>query len=164
MEIKEITNREQWEGFWSEVKDKTFLQSWNWGKFNKAMGNAFWRYGVFKEKELYEKLVQREQLGSTAIGGGVAVPHCKIKRMKNIVVMLAISRKSVDFCSLDGKPSQIFFLIVSSPDNPSINLQVLEAIAQLVRKSGSFAKKILKAKNISAVLDVIREEEEKLNG
>jgi len=119
---------------------------------------------ISKEKELYEKLLQREKLGSTAIGEGVVIPHCKLKGVKNPVVMLAISKKSVDFCSLDGKPSHIFFLVVSSPDNPSMNLQILAAIAQLVRKSGSLAKKILNAKNISAVLDVIREEEEKLNG
>ena len=119
---------------------------------------------VSKEKELYEKLVQREKLGSTAIGEGVAIPHCKIKRVKNPVVMLAISKKNVDFCSLDGKPSHIFFLVVSSPDNPSRNLQILATIAHLVRKSSSLAEKILKAKNISTVLDVIREEEEKPNG
>lgn len=119
---------------------------------------------VSKEKELYEKLVQREKLGSTAIGEGIAIPHCKIKRVKNPIVMLAISKKSVDFCSLDGKPSHVFFMVVSSPDNPSMNLQILAAIAHLVRKSSSLAKKILKAKNISAVMDVIREEEEKLNG
>ena len=119
---------------------------------------------ISKEKELFEKLVQREKLGSTAIGEGVAIPHCKLKGIKNPVVMLAISKKSVDFCSLDGKPSHIFFLIVSSPDNPTMNLQILAAIAHLVRKSGSLAKKILNAKNISAVLDVVRKEEEKLNG
>lgn len=122
------------------------------------------KHKVFKEKELYDKLVQREKLGSTAIGEGIAIPHCKIKRVKDPVVMLAISKKGVDFCSLDGKPSHIFFMVVSSPDNPSMNLQILAAIAHLVRKSSSLAKKILKAKNISAVMDVIREEEEKLNG
>ncbi len=119
---------------------------------------------ISKEKELYEKLVQREKLGSTAIGEGVAIPHCKIKGIKNPIVMLAISKKSVDFCSADGQPSHIFFLVVSSPDNPSLNLQILAAIAHLVRKSNSLTKKILKAKNISAILEVIREEEEKLNG
>jgi PTS system nitrogen regulatory IIA component len=119
---------------------------------------------ISKEKELFEKLVQRENLGTTAIGEGIAIPHCKLKGVKNPVVMLAISKKSADFCSLDGKPSHIFFLVVSSPDNPTLNLQILAAIAHLVRKSGSLAKKVLKAKNISAILDVIREEEEKLNG
>ena len=118
---------------------------------------------ISKEKELYEKLVQREKLGSTAIGEGVAIPHCKIKGIKNPIVMLAISKKSVDFRSVDGQPSHIFFLVVSSPDNPSLNLQTLAAIAHLVRKSNSLTKKILKAKNISAILEVILEEEEKLN-
>jgi len=122
------------------------------------------RKKISKEKELSEKLVQREKLGSTAIGKGVAVPHCKIKGIKDPVVMLAVSKKRVDFYSLDGKPSHIFFLVVSSPDNPTVNLQILAAIAHLVRKSKSLVKKILEAKNISAVLDVIREEEEKLNG
>jgi PTS system nitrogen regulatory IIA component len=119
---------------------------------------------ISKEKELFEKLAQREKLGSTAIGRGVAIPHCKLKGVKNPIVMLAISKKSADFCSLDGKPSHIFFLVVSSPDNPSVNLQILAAIAHLVRKSKSLVKKILEAKNISAVLDVVRKEEEKLNG
>jgi len=122
------------------------------------------RKKISKEKELSEKLVQREKLGSTAIGKGVAVPHCKIKGIKDPVVMLAVSKRSVDFYSLDGKPSHIFFLVVSSPDNPTVNLQILAAIAHLVRKSKSLVKKILEARNISAVLDVIREEEEKLNG
>jgi len=119
---------------------------------------------ISKEKELYEKLAQREKLGTTAIGEGVAIPHCKLKGLRNPVVMLGISKKSVDFCSLDGKPSHIFFMVVSSPDNPTVNLQILAAIAHLVRKSSSLVKKILNAKNISAVLDVVREEEEKLNG
>ncbi len=127
-------------------------------KFLKKKGK------ISKERELFDKLMQREKLGSTAIGEGVAIPHCKLKSIKNPVVLLAISKKCVDFCSLDGKPSHIFFLVVSSPDNPTMNLQILAAIAHLVRKSGSLAKKILKAKDVSAVLDVVREEEEKLNG
>ncbi|NIM90345.1 MAG: PTS transporter subunit EIIA [Candidatus Aminicenantes bacterium] len=118
---------------------------------------------IAKGKELYEKLSQREKLGSTAIGGGVAIPHCKLKEAKNPVVMLAISKKGVDFHSLDGKPSHIFFLVVSSPDNPSLNLQILAAIAHLVRKSNDLLKKILEAENISAIMDIIREEEEKLD-
>ena len=118
---------------------------------------------VNKEKELYEKLLQREELGSTAIGEGVAIPHCKMKGVKNPIILLAISKRSVDFQSLDGKPSNIFFLVVSSPENPSLNLQILAAIASLVRKSGSLLKKILNAANISAILEIIREEEEKLS-
>lgn len=121
------------------------------------------RKKISKEKELYRKLLQREELGSTAIGEGVAIPHCKMKGVKNPIVLLAISRKSIDFQSLDGNPSNIFFLVVSSPDNPSLNLQILAAIASLVRKSESLLKKILNAKNASTILEIIREEEEKLS-
>ena len=118
---------------------------------------------ITKEKELYGKLFQREKLGSTAIGEGVAIPHCKLKDVKNPVVMLAISQKGIDFHSLDGKPSNIFFLVVSSPDNPSLNLQILAAIAHLIRKSKYFLKKILNARSISEVIEVIQKEEEKLD-
>jgi len=119
---------------------------------------------IAKDKELYKKLLQREKLGSTAIGEGVAIPHCKIKGVENPIVLLAVSRKEANFYSLDGKPSQIFFLVVSSPDNPSLNLQILAAIAHLVRKASSLVKKILEAESISLILDIIREEEERLNG
>jgi len=118
---------------------------------------------IMKEKDLYKKLIQREQLGSTAIGEGVAIPHCKMKGIKDPVVMLAVSTKGVNFHSLDGKPSYLFFLVVSSPDNPSLNLQILAAIAHLVRKANSLLKKILEAKNISEILEIVREEEEKIN-
>ena len=118
---------------------------------------------ISKEKELFERLVQRESLGSTAIGEGVAIPHCKIKSVKEPVVMLAISRQGVDYKSLDGNPSHIFFLVVSSPDNPSLNLQILAAIAHLVRKADTLIKKFLAAKNVESILKVIQEEEERLN-
>jgi len=121
------------------------------------------RNRIMKEKDLYEKLTQREQLGSTAIGEGVAIPHCKMKGIKDPVVMLAVSTKGVNFHSLDGKPSHLFFLVASSPDNPSLNLQILAAIAHLVRKANSLLKKILEAKNISEILEIITEEEEKIN-
>lgn len=119
---------------------------------------------ISKKKELYDRLFQREELGSTAIGEGVAIPHCKMKGVKDPIVLLAISKNGVNFHSTDGKPSHVFFLVVSSPDNPSLNLQILAAIAHLVRKSSSLVKKVLKAKNINTILDVIYEEEEKLNG
>ncbi len=119
---------------------------------------------IAKDKELFQKLLQREKLGSTAIGEGVAIPHCKMKGIKTPIVMLAVSKKSVDYQSLDGKPTYVFFLVVSSPDNPSLNLQILAAIAHLVRKSSSLEKKIRRAESISSLLDVIRKEEEKLNG
>jgi PTS system nitrogen regulatory IIA component len=121
------------------------------------------RNKISKDKDLYEKLFQREELGSTAIGDGVAIPHCKMKGVKNPIVMLAISKKGVDFFSLDGKPSYIFFLVVSSPDNPSVNLQILAAIAHLVRKAKRVITGIQEANDISKILDVLTDEENRID-
>ncbi len=118
---------------------------------------------IVKDKDLYDKLMQREKLGSTAIGEGIAIPHCKLKELTAPLVALAVSRKGVPFEAIDGKPTYIFFLVVSSPDNPSLNLQILAAIAQLVRKSSSLSKKILGAKTPRKIWEVVREEEEKFN-
>jgi PTS system nitrogen regulatory IIA component len=118
---------------------------------------------ITKDKDLYEKLLGREELGSTAIGDGVAIPHCKMKGVKDPLVMLAISKKGIDFHSLDGKPSYIFFLVVSSPDNPSVNLQILAAIAHLIRKAKRGINKIQEAKDIDLILNVIKDEEERID-
>jgi PTS system nitrogen regulatory IIA component len=118
---------------------------------------------IGKDRELYEKLIQREGLGSTAIGDGIAIPHCKLKEVENPLLVLAISKRGVRFEAIDGKPTHIFFLVVSSPDNPSVNLQILAAIAHLVRKVGSLPKKILQAKSSRRIVEIIRDEEEKLN-
>lgn len=118
---------------------------------------------ITKEKDLYEMLIKRENLGSTAIGDGVAIPHCKMKGVNNPILSLAVSKAGVDFNSLDGLPSHIFFLVVSSQENPSLNLQILAAIAHLVRKSEILLEKILSAENAGDMIDVVQEEEEKIN-
>jgi mannitol/fructose-specific phosphotransferase system IIA component (Ntr-type) len=122
------------------------------------------RKRINKEKDIYDKLVQREDLGTTAVGGGVAIPHCKITGLKSPILMLALSKAGISFSSLDGKPSQAFFLVASSPDNPGLSLQILAAIAQLVRKSGSLTAKLLDAPDPRGVLRVLREHEERAHG
>jgi PTS system nitrogen regulatory IIA component len=118
---------------------------------------------ISKEKELLEKLLKREELGSTAIGQGFAIPHCKIKNIKTPIVLLARSKNGVAFNSIDGKPSQVFFLVVSSPDNPSQNLQILATIAHLIRKAKTLKKKILDEDEAGSLLSVIKREEEKIH-
>ncbi len=52
MEIKEITNKDEWEGFLLQCAEKTFLQSWNWGEFNSQMGQKIWRFGAYNNGKL----------------------------------------------------------------------------------------------------------------
>lgn len=121
------------------------------------------RRKVIKEKELLDKLKKREELGSTAIGNGVAIPHCKSKTIDEAAVLLAISRDGIPFDAMDGKPAHLFFLVVSPPENPSLNLQILAAIAHLVRKSKHLIQKIKEASNIGEIMEIISEEEEQLD-
>ncbi len=121
------------------------------------------RQVINHDEELFEKLVQRENLGSTAVGDGIAIPHCKLAEVTSPLIALAVSKKGVSFFSLNGKPTSVFFLVISPPENPSLSLQILAAIAQLVRKASSLPKRILAAKTPRRMIEVIREEEEKLH-
>ncbi len=72
MEIKEITDKKEWEGFLSQCPEKTFLQSWNWGDFNAQMGNTVWRLGIFNTNLLAVALVYRV---SAKRGTFLFIPH-----------------------------------------------------------------------------------------
>lgn len=116
---------------------------------------------ITHEKEVIEKLLQRESLGSTALGDGIAIPHCKIKGIKNPILLVGIAPEGVNFDSPDNVPVNVFFLLITSPEDPSLNLQILALIAQLVRKTPGLKDKLLKAQSAEEVLEIIREEEEK---
>lgn len=85
---------------------------------------------------LYARLAEREELGSTAVGSGVAIPHCKLPGLPREVVAVAVSRRGVDFGAADGRPVQVFFLVVSPPASPAEHLRVLAAISRWVKADG----------------------------
>ncbi len=136
----------------AQKKDEALAEMAGFLKKQKIIGN---------DKEITEKLLQRESLGSTALGDGVAIPHCKAKGIKEPILLVGISREGVDFESPDGKPVKVFFLLITSPDEPSLNLQILALIAQLVKKSPGLKSKLLGAKEAREVLSIIKELEEK---
>lgn len=119
---------------------------------------------IVSDEDLYRKLLQREMLGTTAIGDGVAIPHCKLEGIATPVFLMAVSRAGAIFDSLDGRPSHVFFLVVSSPDDPGLSLRILGAIAKLVRGSASLARRLLDAPDSAAMVEVLREEETRLHG
>jgi PTS system nitrogen regulatory IIA component len=116
------------------------------------------------DQGLLDKLLKREGLGTTAIGHGVAVPHCRAKGLKSPALLLGLSRDGVAFEAVDGDLSHVFFLLVSPEDNPGAGLRLLAAIAALIRTSRTLASKLLKAPTAADVLKVLRAEEEKIRG
>ena len=119
------------------------------------------RHAPGLDDTLLEKLLKREELGTTAIGKGVAVPHCRAKGLKVPALLLGLSPDGVAFDAVDGKPSHVFFLLVSPEDNPGAGLRLLAAIAGLVRRSRGLSSKLIKAPTPEAIIGVLRAEEEK---
>lgn len=85
------------------------------------------------EEAVVAAILKREELGSTGIGNGVAVPHTKHPSAEELVATVAISQGGVDFSSLDGEDVFIFFLLVSPPDRPGDHLRGLENISRHLR-------------------------------
>ncbi|MBF0493630.1 MAG: PTS sugar transporter subunit IIA [Candidatus Omnitrophica bacterium] len=119
--------------------------------------------GNIKKKdrdEILEKVKEREQLGSTGIGKGIGIPHAKTSVTKKMVAAIGISKKGVDFKSLDGEPTYIFFLLAAPGDNPGPHLKVLSRISRLL--DDKFIRERLRAaKNGKEILGIIRDEEQK---
>lgn len=147
------------------IKDKNVLLEMKAQKKDEALAELAAHLKKQKlinhEKEIIEKLLQREALGSTALGEGIAIPHCKAKGIKGPILTVGISRGGVNFEAPDGRPVQVFFLLITSPDDPSLNLQILALIAQLVKKSPELKSKLLAAEDVREVMEIIREQEEK---
>lgn len=78
-------------------------------------------------------IMKREELGSTGIGRGIAVPHTKHPCVDKLVGTVGVSQNGVEFQSLDGEPVQLFFLLVSPPDRPGDHLRALENISRQLR-------------------------------
>ncbi len=109
--------------------------------------------------EMVRDLLARENLGSTGIGGGVGIPHCKRKDINSIILGFGLSRKGVNFDSIDGKPVHIFFLLITPEDEAGLHLKILSRISRLL-KNDIFKEKLLKAKDRDEIYAIIKGEEE----
>jgi len=90
----------------------------------------------FKAKELLRKLEDRESLGSTGFGDGVAIPHCAIDGLDEFVVGMMIVRDGIDFSAIDGNPVQMFFLIIGPTERRNRHIKILSAISKMLKTQG----------------------------
>ncbi|MBC8873691.1 MAG: PTS sugar transporter subunit IIA [Planctomycetes bacterium] len=99
----------------------------------RTMVGSLAETGVIPEAEqelVADAIIRREQLGSTGIGRGIAIPHTKHGAVDRVVATMAYSREGIDFDSLDGQPVHLLLLLVSPPDNPNEHLRALEAVSR----------------------------------
>jgi len=106
-------------------------------------------------ESIVKAILKREELGSTGIGRGVAVPHTKHPSVQKLIGTVAVSPEGVDFNSLDGEKVQLLFLLISPPDRPGDHLRALENISRQLRDD-TFCKFLKQAKtsdDIRTLLD-----------
>ncbi len=104
-------------------------------------------------------LLERERLGSTGIGDGIAIPHGKVKDLDQLILSFGRSSQGVDFESMDGKPVHLFFLLVAPESCAGIHLRALAKIARLL-KNNSVRKRLGKVNNRDEIYSVIQQEDE----
>ena len=108
------------------------------------------------QKGIISAVMKREELGSTGIGRGVAVPHTKHASVERLIGTVGLSRDGVDFNSLDGEKVQIFFLLVSPPDRPGDHLRALENISRQLRDD-TFCRFLRQAKTVEEIKQLLDE-------
>ena len=99
-----------------------------------------------QSEAMIEVLLEREKLGSTGIGDGIAIPHGKLKGLESLVISFGRSREGIDFDSIDGRPAHIFFLLMAPESSTGQHLKALAKISRML-KDPEFRNDLLSAKN-----------------
>lgn len=109
-----------------------------------------------QEEPIVQAIMKREELGSTGIGRGIAVPHTKHASVSQPVGTVGVSRLGVDFQSLDGEKVQLFFLLISPPDRPGDHLRALENISKQLQDD-TFCRFLKQSKTANDVRQILEE-------
>src|SRR5919112_1428085 len=107
-------------------------------------------------ESIVEAILKREELGSTGIGRGVAVPHTKHPSIDKLIGTVAISEEGVNFDSLDGEKVHLLFLLVSPPDRPGDHLRALENISRQLRDD-TFCRFLKQAQTVQDIRQLLDE-------
>jgi len=110
---------------------------------------------VKDRKKALKDLLDREDLGSTGLENGLAIPHARTNSVNGVALALGISKEGIDFQSADGKPSRLFFLLLAAENETSVSVQVLALIARMNLLS-HFQSKMISAESSESALEIIR--------
>jgi len=118
--------------------------------------------GVVTDRpEVIQRVLEREKLMSTGIGGGVAIPHAQCSGAGRLAIALARTKAGVEFDALDGKPVRLFFLIIG-PEEKGGYVRILARISRLLY-TGDLQKSLYKAETPMQAIETLRNEEDRLN-
>jgi PTS system nitrogen regulatory IIA component len=106
------------------------------------------------EKQIFETLMQREKLGSTGVGNGVAIPHGKLPKLSKLFGLFARLERPVDFESLDGQPVSLIFLLLAPEGAGADHLKALARVARVLRDPDT-ARKLRESRDAEAIYAVL---------
>ena len=112
-----------------------------------------------QREDIVASIMKREELGSTGIGRGVAVPHTKHPSVEQLVGTVGVSVNGVDFDSLDGERVQLFFLLISPPERPGDHLRALENISRQLRDE-TFCRFLKQSRSPSYIKQLLQESDD----
>ena len=120
----------------------------------KELVDVLKKAGKIEDAEsVFRAVMLRENMGSTGLEKGIAVPHAKTHKVNNLVLAIGVSPEGVDFDSLDGEPSKLFFLLIATPQQAGPHIEALSEIARLTRSS-NFCKPLLNAKTPKEIVEI----------
>jgi PTS system nitrogen regulatory IIA component len=108
--------------------------------------------------ELLTVLIEREELGSTGIGDGVAIPHGKIKGLDRLLMAFGRKQEGIDFDSMDNRPAHLFFLLLAPESEATLHLKALARISKLLRKE-EVRRQLLDASDSATLLSILSQED-----
>lgn len=111
-------------------------------------------------QRLLETLLEREKLGSTGIGDGVAIPHGKVPGLPALMASFGRSRRGVEFKAIDGKPTYLFFTLFAPENSAGAHLKALARISRIF-KNPAFRDSIMKAADAAEIYRLIETEDAK---
>ena len=108
--------------------------------------------------ELLAVLIDREELGSTGIGDGVAIPHGKLKGLDRLLMAFGRKKDGIDFDSMDNRPAHLFFLLLAPESEATLHLKALARISKLLRKE-DVRRQLLDAPDPASLLRILSQED-----
>jgi nitrogen PTS system EIIA component len=112
------------------------------------------------EKRVHEVLLERERISTTAIGEGVAIPHGKLRGVERVLGIFARSLEGVDFASLDGGLTHLFFVLIAPENAAADHLKALARISRLL-KDPTFRRRLMEGKTRQEIFEIIAQEDQK---
>ena len=112
------------------------------------------------KKQVLDVFLERERISTTAIGEGVAIPHGKLPSLERVYGVFARSQEGIDFASLDGAPTHLFFALVAPQNAAADHLKALARISRLLKDEG-FRRRLLEAESSRELYTLIAQEDEK---